>query len=118
MRLLTADEAARRLAGCEQLDPRGLCTPGDIAAMCINGQCFELRDAVGAAVVVVTVCNGVHWIDAAAGGGGDDLCRYIDAAVVALGATEIGFQTKRRGLVQRAERFGYSVAGYIMRRAT
>ncbi len=84
--------------------------------MCAAGDCFELSDESGAAVVVVTVRNGIHWIDAAGGGGGRDLAGAIDATLAAAGARVIGFQTARPGLVRRAKRQGYRVAGYIMRR--
>ena len=110
-------EAAQRLQGLEYLDPRGLATAADIAPMCQAAtHCFRVADAVGDAVIVVHLQNRVAWIEAAAGGGGDNLCRAIDAVVGALDADAIAFQTARPGLVRRAKQLGYSVAGHIMRR--
>ena len=113
---LTPDAAAARLAGLAGLDPRGMATEADTLAMCQSGLCLEVSDPTGAAVIVVEVVNGVAWINAAGGGGGQNLCPAINAAVAGLGATSVGFQTQRRGLVRRAERLGYHVAGYILRR--
>lgn len=116
VRMLNPVEAARRLAGLAELDPRGMATEAAIPAMCQTGLSFEVSDSSGAAVVVVRMENGVAWIDAAGGGGGADLCPAIDAAVAGLPCNSVAFQTKRRGLVRRAEKLGYHVAGYIMRR--
>lgn len=116
VRAITPGEAAARLSGLHVADPRGMATDADTRAMCAAGVCFEVRDDSGAAVVVVHERGGVHWIDAAGGGGGRDLAGAIDQALIAAGARSIAFQTKRPGLVRRAQRQGYKVAGYIMRR--
>lgn len=116
VRRVTWQEAAARLAGLARLDPRGLATEADTPGMCQAGECFEVSDASGAAVVVVRLVGGAAWIDAAGGGGGLDLVHAIDDAMTAAGVRSVGFQTQRRGLVRRAIRRGYHVAGYIMRR--
>lgn len=110
--------AAARLAGVSKLDPRGMASEADIPGMCQAGLCLEVADDSGAAVLVVRLDNagGVAWVDAAGGGGGRDLCGAIDAALSDMPINAIAFQTKRPGLVRRAKRAGYYVAGYIMRR--
>lgn len=116
VRRIEPDEAARRLAGLAGMDPRGTSTEADILPMCQAGACVEVSDAQGAAVVVLQSVNGVAWINIAGGGGGANLCPAIDAAAASIGAAAVAFQTKRPGLVRRAESLGYHVAGYIMRR--
>lgn len=116
VRAITPSDAAARLAGLHVADPRGMATGDDTLAMCKAGTCFELSDGCGLAVVVVHERNGVHWVDAAGGSGGRDLAGAIDHVLTAAGARSIAFQTKRLGLVRRAQRQGYKVAGYIMRR--
>lgn len=114
---MPAADAAQRLVGCESLDPRGLCRPADILAMCQAGQCFEI-DGPARAVYVLTVRNGVVWIDAVKGSGDIDISGALDAAVMAQGRAKglrsVAFQTKRRGLVQKAVQRGYRVAGWIL----
>jgi len=118
VRRLAPTEAARALAGCEQLDPRGLCTPADIAAMCERGQCFGIEGAAQA-VYVLQVRNGVVWVDALKGdGAGVDLVQLVDNVLneQARGARAIGLQTARRGLVKQLQRRGYAITGWIMKR--
>jgi hypothetical protein len=113
---IAPEAAAEALTGLEQLDPRGMCAPGDLVPMCQAGECYELQTGEGGrAVIVITRANGVVWIDAAAGGGGVDLCASIHDLVRQLGGRSIAFQTARRGLVDRAQRLGYRQTGYIMR---
>jgi hypothetical protein len=55
------------------------------------------------------------WIDAAAGAGRLDLVALITATVQRQGREldSIGFQTTRRGLVRKARRLGYELAGQV-----
>lgn len=115
IRVIAPSAAAERLRGLANLDPRGIATEADIPAMCAGAVCLEVGEGDGSAVVVVRELAGVKWIEAAAGKGGHDLCALIDAAT---GPGPVAFQTKRRGLKRRAEKLGYHVAGYIMRRDT
>ena len=117
VRAIAADEAARRLAGCEHFDPRGICGPGDIAALCERGQCFAL-DGPCDAVYVLTVRNAVVWIDAAKGSGAVDVLATIDAVVTAQseGLRAIALQTARPGMVKKLERRGFRVTGWILRK--
>lgn len=110
------DLAARLLAGCEGLDPRGLCTPADISAMTHAGLCFAATSGDSQAVYVVRVANGVAWIDAAKGFSPCDWDRKVMALVElqAKGLRQVAFQTRRRGMVRTAERAGYHVAGWIL----
>lgn len=118
MRAIAAAEAAQRLAGCEDLDPRGLCGPGDIAAMCEQGLCFAL-DGAADAVYVLQVRNGVVWVDAAKGGGGlVSALAALDAVVTAQaeGLKAIALQTARPGMVKELERRGFRVTGWILKK--
>lgn len=114
---IAAAQAAAKLAGLAHLDPRGIATEADIHGMCDGAQCLRvLDDSGGDAVVIVRTINGVRWIEAAAGQGGQNLAHAIDDAMHAIGGGPVVFQTKRLGLVKRAEQRGYKVTGYIMRR--
>lgn len=118
MRAIAASVAAARLAGCERLEPSGLFGPGDIDELCQRGQCFEL-DGAASAVYVLTVHNGVVWVDALKGCSGQvDVIEAIDAVVTAqaAGGRAIAFQTKRRGLVAALTKRGYRVSGWILKK--
>lgn len=114
---LPGHEAARRLAGMERLDPRGLCGPGDIEAMCEQGQCFAVAGMVDA-VYVLNVRNGVVWVDAIKGSGTIDVTTTLDAIVSeqAKGLNAIACQTPLRGMVRKLERRGFRVTGWILRK--
>jgi hypothetical protein len=114
---LTAHQAATALAGMAGLDPRGLVTDADIAGMCQTGMCMGLQSADGAVVMVLQVRDGVIWVDAVRGAGRVDLTAAVDQALTALpGARAVAFQTARPGLVRKAQRLGYQVTGYVMRK--
>jgi hypothetical protein len=117
VRRLAPAEAAQALAGCEALDPRGLCAAGDIEAMCERGQCFGLAGPASA-VYVLTVRNGVVWVDALKGAGDVDITAAVDEVLTAQaeGAEAIGLQTRRRGLVRKLQQRGYRVTGWVMRK--
>ena len=117
VRALDAATAARALAGMAHLDPRGIARDEDIPGMCEAGQCWHVSTPRGSAVIVTQrTASGVLWVDAAAGVGEDDMTAAIDEVLRHTGARSVGFQTKRRGLVRRAERLGFRVAGFILRR--
>lgn len=116
---LEPDLAAALLVGCEHLDPAGRTTARDIPGMTRGGQCYAATSHDGAQVVyVVNVSNGVAWIDAAKGAGpvpwSETLLPIIEAQ--SKGLRSVGFQTARPGLVRKAERQGYRVAGWIMKK--
>lgn len=118
VRAIGAAEAARRLAGCERREPSGLFGPGDIEATCERGQCFEI-DGAASAVYVLTVHNGVVWIDALKGSSGQvDVIAAVDEVVTAqaTGARSIACQTKRRGLVAALTKRGFRVSGWILKK--
>lgn len=108
--------AAQLLAGTEGLDPRGMCTPRDIAAMTHAGQCFAATCGDSQAVYVVRIANGVAWIDAAKGFTPCDWDRKIMSLVEmqAQGLRRVAFQTARRGMAHTAQRAGYEVKGWIL----
>ena len=114
-----ASTAAAILAGCHTLDPCGLTTARDIEAMTREGHCFAATAPNSQAVYVIKVLNGTAWIDACKGFGAVDwsqtLLPIIEAQ--AKGCAAVAFQTKRRGLVRKAQKQGYQVAGYIMKKA-
>lgn len=116
LRQIPPEQAAQALQGLEALDPRGLMQAADLLAMCRNSRCLQLDTEGGNAVVVVTERNGVVWVNAAAGSAPACLTSAITQALSESGARSIAFQTARPGLVRKAERLGYRVTGYIMRR--
>lgn len=113
-----AARAALALRGMEGMDPRGLCDGGALQAMCDAGECFEAQAGAAKAVYVLTVANGVCWVDALVGSGGGDLVEAVDSVITgqAKGLRAIGLQTMRPGLVRRLERLGYRVTGWVMRK--
>lgn len=118
VRAIAAAAAAARLAGCERLEPSGLLGPGDLEGLCERGQCFEIEGAASA-VYVLTVHNGVVWVDALKGESGQvDVLEALDAVVTAqaAGGRAIAFQTKRRGLVAALKTRGYRVSGWILKK--
>lgn len=116
MSRIPPDLAAALLVGCERLDPAGLTTAQDIEHMTARGQCFAATAPGAQVVYVMRVENGRAWVDAMKGAGAVD---WIATALPiieaqAQGLRAVGFQTARRGLVRKAQRQGYRVAGYIM----
>lgn len=93
-------------------------TAADVAPACSAANCFEVIGDDAAAVYVVAVRNGVAWIEAAAGRGSMDLTAALDALICgqSQGLQAVGFQTARLGLVRKAQRRGYRVAGWIMKK--
>ena len=116
---LEPEFAAALLAGCEPLDASGRTGPGDIARMTASGQCFAATAEQAQAVYVVQVKNSVAWISATKGAGPLDwsalLLPIIEAQ--AQGCAAVAFQTARPGLVRKAARQGYQVAGWILKKA-
>lgn len=110
--------AAQLLAGMESLDASGRSGPGDIDAMTRRGQCFAATATDSQAVYVVTVENGIAWINATKGAGPVDwsalLLPVIEAQ--AKGCAAVGFSTMRPGLVRKAKRQGYQVTGWILKK--
>lgn len=116
--VLEPTAAAQLLAGMAHLDPRGIATDGEVAAMTRRGACIAAssEDGRSQAVYVVHVANGVAWIDACKGTGPADWSGLLLSVIEAQtrGVRRVAFQTSRRGLVKRAAEQGYSVRGWIV----
>jgi hypothetical protein len=91
----------------------------DLEKIIQEGQCFKVMrggEIIGA--YVLKVQGNEVWVSAAIGRDKDDLTAamlsMIDFNAQQFGS--IGFKTKRRGLVRKAQRHGYEIAGYIMRK--
>lgn len=113
------DVAASLLRGAERFDPRGIATQADVEVMCQEGACFAATHASGAqAVYVLRVRNGQAWVDAAAGSGQVDLTALLLPVIELQAArlSSVAFQTARPGLVRKAQRAGYRVAGWILKK--
>lgn len=99
------------------------CTVGELAA----GQAvFEVIDAgrqVGALAIAVHDVSAGRVIRCGAAGGepGHDLAgtmaRFLDHEARRIGARSITFETRRRGLVRRLAREGFSVSGFVLSKA-
>lgn len=113
---IPADLAAGLLAGCEALDPAGLTTPDTLRDMTARGACFAATAPGAQAVYVVKVDNGRAWVSACKGTGPVDWSGLLLPIIEqqAQGLRAVAFQTARRGLVRKAKRQGYRVAGYIL----
>lgn len=118
VRAIAPASASLALAGCEDLDPRGLTSTADLEAMAQRGQCFEISGDQVSAVYVLSVRNGVCWVDALKGCGSVDLVELVDGVLMAqaAGLDAIALQTKRPGLVKKLQRHGYRVTGWVMRK--
>ena len=104
---------------CGIVDPAGMATPRSVAQ---TGQAYRLQTTAGELVFNVTkTASGAMWIEAAAGNGADDLTaagfEMIEAIAQAAAAHSVGFQTARPGLVRKAQRHGYEVVGWILKKA-
>lgn len=110
--------AAALLVGCERLDPSGMFCAADLLPMTQAGQCFAATADHAQAVYVVQVKNGVAWISAAKGTGPIDWSAVLLPTIEAqsAGAASVAFQTARRGLVRKAQKQGYEVTGWIMKK--
>lgn len=116
---ITAVDAAATMRAAGLRAPLACDSPEDIAAF---GKCFQLRTETGVGVFVLRRQGGVLWVDGAGArvrGSGltEDGLALFDHIARAAGCTEIAFETNRRGLVRKAEQAGYTVAGYIMKKA-
>ena len=116
---LEPDLAASLLQGLSHLDASGRTGPGDIERVTAEGQCFAATAQDAQAVYVVQVQNGVAWISAAKGAGPLDWSAVLLPTIEAQakGCASVGFQTVRRGLVRKAQKQGYQVAGWILKKA-
>lgn len=86
-----------------------------------GGECIEMRTEQGACVAVLRVKGDVLWIDGAASIGGAGITEagmeLAEAIARRAGCREVAFETARPGLVRKTKKGGYSVAGYVMKKA-
>lgn len=116
---LDAHTAAALLGSVPALDPSGMSTPASLIDTAHGGECFAATsDTGGQAVYVVRVENGVAWVDACQGTGATDWSATLLTIIEkqAHGLKAVGFQTARPGLVRKAKKQGYRVAGWIMKK--
>ena len=110
---------AALLAGTAKRDPSGRTSERDLSALAQHGQCFAATATGAQAVYVLKVENGVAWISAVKGVGpvpwSELLLPVIESQ--AQGCAAVAFQTARPGLVRMAKRQGYTVTGWILKKA-
>lgn len=115
---VTREDAARVMRAAGLRVALDLETPEDLAA---NGACFTLRTERGEGVFVLSRAGDVLWVDGAGAVSGQGLTedgfQAFERIARGQGCNAIGFQTTRPGLVRRAERAGFRVAGFIMEKA-
>ena len=117
---LTRQQAAQAIAPIAHLDPCGDADPDQVAAAGIP---MRLHVDGGSLVLVLDrrARGRQLWIEAAVGEGSADMTaiglRYCEETARHAGCTEVAFQTSRRGLKRKAERLGYQVHGFILRKA-
>lgn len=109
--------------------PRASTTGGaeTVAEKCRHAYVFEVTDGerqVGAYAIRLIDHDRVRvaWITAAAGAvDGVDLPRTLWPAVLAqcqaMGAGQIAFNTRRRGLIRKAERLGFQLTAVTLRKS-
>lgn len=85
-----------------------------------NAQFFRLAGSDSQFAYALMALGRELWIQAAGGTGPDDLTALgfgaIERQASAGGFGSVGFQTRRRGLVRKAEKLGYVVDGWILRK--
>jgi hypothetical protein len=89
-------------------------------AIAQRGAAFILNDGSADVLGYTIEANGDEvFITAASGAAKFDLIDAILEIVEAqaAGFKSVGFRTVRRGLVKKAQKNGYQIAGYIMRKA-
>lgn len=113
---LDPHQAARAYAGLH--DPSGQATPETAAHA---GQSFALRTPRGTLTFTTVQRGGELWIEAAAGQGADNMTAHglalIEGMAQGAGLGSVGFQTARPGLARKAIKQGYTVAGWILKKA-
>lgn len=105
--------AAQAYAAHVHLDPEGIATPESLAAA---GPSFGIETEQGRTVFTLRTDGAECWIQAAAGSGYGMTAptfAVIEAIATRAGCNRVAFQTVRRGLVRRARRLGYQIAGQI-----
>lgn len=115
---LEPEFAAALLAGCEHLDPTGR-TSADSLDRLTQGQCFAATGELSQAVYVLQVDNGIAWVNACKGYGPTDWTDTLLPVIElqAKGCAAVAFQTARPGLVRKAKQQGYTVTGWILKKA-
>lgn len=118
---LSREAAVQAFAPVVRRDPDGLATAENVAAA---GLAMRLSVEGGQLVLVLDRrgdCGRQLWIEGAVGEGSADLTaaglRFVEETGRHAGCAEVAFQTSRRGLVRKAERLGYQVHGFILRKA-
>lgn len=116
---LESEFAAAMLAGCEQLDPTGRSNAEAIEQITRDGLCFAATGEDSQAVYVIQVDNGIAWVSACRGFGATDWTNVLLPVIEmqAKGCAAVAFQTARPGLVRKAKQQGYSVTGWILKKA-
>lgn len=93
----------------------------DVDAMIAGGQCWKLVEQGAIVGALVTTEAGADlWVSMAAGRAQCDLVAVLADHLRRHAAgryRSIGFQTARRGLVEKAKGHGYTVEAFIMRKS-
>jgi len=114
---ISESDAVRAFSVTHVPDPQGTSTPETLAAA---GQAFELKAQGGSGVFVVAQQGDMLWVQAAAGHAADDLTQIgldlVEEMAKQLKCQRVGFQTARPGLLRKAERLGYQVNGWILKK--
>lgn len=115
---LTPAEAVKALAGVEKRDPRGITTAQDMQTCTQRGECFAIRVPGAQLSYLLTVDNGQVWVQWAQASGPFDFEKVLSGVIEAQakGCNSVAFQTGRRGLVRKAQRQGYRVTGWILKK--
>lgn len=107
-----------RTAASPKTDPDGR---HSVDALIATGQCWKIVEEGAITGALVTEAYGDElWISVAVGRAQADLVELMADHLREHAAGRfrtIAFQTARRGLVKKAERHGYRVAAYIVRKA-
>lgn len=106
-----------RAAHSEKTDPAGRFS---VDSMIAAGTCWKIVEGgVITAALLTSEEGGALWVLIAAGRSCTDLVDVMAAHLQQHAAgryNSIGFRTARKGLVRKAERHGYEVEAFIMRK--
>ena len=113
------EEAEQALRGLEAFDPRGIMTARDLHRYAVLGQCFSCATDTASGAYILDVEHGQAWVQAAMARGPfnflDCMLEVVERQAQGM-CHSVAFQTKRRGLVRRAEKKGYRVVGWILKK--
>lgn len=116
---LAPSQAFAKLQDVAERDPRGITTAADMAWFTERSECFAIRGKGSEIVYMLKIENGQAWVQAAQASGPFSFEHVLSEVIERQAAgvcNSVAFQTSRPGLKRKAERAGYEVTGWILKK--